>query len=283
MPVRRHHVRPECIVRGDWTHRSWWRTYRVIWAVVAFEFLLLLIVVGLLASAFASPSCVAPLLHRGFHDSTVDENTVRGILRSPAAEVDARLTADGRMVLMHNANVRGTTNGDGYVNDMTLDQIRDLRTDITGDQVPTLRQAIRAAAHVDIVLVVELKSFKQWSPDRFAAAGHLAAWGDAHGATVYLGGRGSGFERDIPRYAPQARIYWRPFTEKPTVEAATAMHADMVMRKALSRIQVNRLHRAGIVTAVAMHGSVEAADLADADYVMTDDLTEVTRYCEGVT
>lgn len=74
-------------------------------------------------------------------------------------EVDAQLTSDGRVILMHDFGVDRTTNGKGYVGSMTFDAIRALdaaysfSTDGgktfpyrgTGVTVPTLDEAFAAA------------------------------------------------------------------------------------------------------------------------------------------
>lgn len=41
-------------------------------------------------------------------------------------ETDVRMTADGALVLIHDINVKRTTDGDGLVNEMTLEEIRAL-------------------------------------------------------------------------------------------------------------------------------------------------------------
>ncbi len=56
------------------------------------------------------------------------ENTIASIRRAAAlgaawVEVDVRLTADGRLVLMHDATLGRTTDGEGLVQEATLAEI----------------------------------------------------------------------------------------------------------------------------------------------------------------
>ncbi len=42
------------------------------------------------------------------------------------AEIDVRLTKDGRHIIIHDDTVEGTTNGMGRVTDLTLDELKKL-------------------------------------------------------------------------------------------------------------------------------------------------------------
>lgn len=89
------------------------------------------------------------------------ENTLASIERAIAlgcvlAEVDVRRTADGALVLLHDERVDRTTNGQGLVAEMTLEDIRKL--DAGGGQtLPTLEEALTAASG-QIGLILELKT-----------------------------------------------------------------------------------------------------------------------------
>ena len=65
-------------------------------------------------------------------------------------ETDVRMTKDGHIVIMHDYAVNRTTNGSGYIGDLTLDEIRALRLRdnlgaMTPYQVPTLEEFISVA------------------------------------------------------------------------------------------------------------------------------------------
>lgn len=65
-------------------------------------------------------------------------------------ETDVRLTKDGHVVIMHDYTVDRTTNGSGYVSDLTLEEIKKLKLKTnwggsTNYQVPTLEEYIQTA------------------------------------------------------------------------------------------------------------------------------------------
>lgn len=81
------------------------------------------------------------------------ENSLKAIERCielgvDIVEIDVRLTKDQHLILMHDATVNRTTNGDGKVSDMTLAEIKKLRLKnacgISGakQQVPTLEEVM---------------------------------------------------------------------------------------------------------------------------------------------
>ena len=64
-------------------------------------------------------------------------------------EIDVHRSRDGQLIVMHDERVDRTTNGSGYIRDLTLAQLRAL-------EVPTLAQAIQAVKG-RAALMVELK------------------------------------------------------------------------------------------------------------------------------
>ena len=69
--------------------------------------------------------------HRGDWKHSV-ENSLPAVqnaidMRVDVVETDVRRTADGRLVLMHDATIDRTTNGQGKVAELTLDPIRKCR------------------------------------------------------------------------------------------------------------------------------------------------------------
>lgn len=70
------------------------------------------------------------IAHRGA-SAEAPENTLASTLRAiasgaTAVEVDVRTTRDGHLVLSHDAKVDRTTNGKGVINDLTLDELKQL-------------------------------------------------------------------------------------------------------------------------------------------------------------
>ncbi len=74
------------------------------------------------------------------------ENTIRSFSRAleigvDAVELDVRKTKDNRLVVIHDAKVDRTTSGKGAVNQLTLDEIKQLVT-VNDERVPTLEEAL---------------------------------------------------------------------------------------------------------------------------------------------
>ncbi|NJN70191.1 MAG: glycerophosphoryl diester phosphodiesterase [Nitrospira sp.] len=88
------------------------------------------------------------------------ENTLASIehainLGCHFTEVDVRRTSDGMLVLLHDERVDRTTNGRGYIAELTVEDTQKLDAD-TGQKVPTLEEAL-AIASGRIGLILELK------------------------------------------------------------------------------------------------------------------------------
>jgi glycerophosphoryl diester phosphodiesterase len=88
------------------------------------------------------------------------ENTLRSFqaamsLGVDAVELDVRKTKDNKLVVMHNADVNKTTNGEGSVSDLTLKQIKKLKTD-KDEKIPTLSEALDFIGE-QVRILVELK------------------------------------------------------------------------------------------------------------------------------
>lgn len=123
-------------------------------------------------SADKAPEHGMPLVfaHRGA-SNTAPENTLAAIrlaatLGADGVEIDVRLTKDGVPVLMHDSSVDRTTNGTGNVRDLTLKQIRTLDAGqkksphFKGEQVPTLKDALKLCAQLDLRVVIDIKPDK---------------------------------------------------------------------------------------------------------------------------
>jgi glycerophosphoryl diester phosphodiesterase len=101
---------------------------------------------------------VRVVAHRGGAELGPPENTLPAIERAievgaDLIEIDIRETADGHLLLMHDATVDRTTDGQGRVRDLTLEEIRRLRvgpadgtspgkTAVVPVRVPTLAEAL---------------------------------------------------------------------------------------------------------------------------------------------
>lgn len=116
--------------------------------------LTLMAVTGMAQTRPALPAAAHSFIviaHRGNHVS-VPENSIASIEQAIACgadyvEMDVRTTADGRLVLMHDATVNHTTNGQGAIANLSFSETRALQlktTDGKAYQIPTLEEALEA-------------------------------------------------------------------------------------------------------------------------------------------
>ena len=104
-------------------------------------------------------SKVLIIAHRGA-SAYEPENTLRSVKRAlelgvDMVEIDAQASRDGQIIVIHDAKVDRTTNGKGYVRDMTLDELKRLDAGL-GERIPTLEEVIRLVGG-RAQLVVEIK------------------------------------------------------------------------------------------------------------------------------
>lgn len=72
-----------------------------------------------------------------------------------AVEFDVRKTKDNQLVVIHDANVKKTTNGEGLVSELSLEEIKKLSTK-KGEKIPTLKEALNFLDN-KVKIVIELK------------------------------------------------------------------------------------------------------------------------------
>jgi glycerophosphoryl diester phosphodiesterase len=100
---------------------------------------------------YSTPLVIA---HRGA-SGNFPENTLRSIegairIGAKAIEIDVRTTRDGKIVLMHDADVSRTTDGEGRVSDLHLEEIRQLDAGrwfgakFADERVPLLGEVLEA-------------------------------------------------------------------------------------------------------------------------------------------
>jgi len=97
--------------------------------------------------------------HRGAR-AYEPENTLRSFKKAlevgvDAIEFDVRKTRDNDIVVIHDADVKRTTNGKGLVADLTLKEIKELSTE-KGEKIPTLEEALDFLDN-KVKILIELK------------------------------------------------------------------------------------------------------------------------------
>lgn len=107
------------------------------------------------------------MAHRG-NSGLAPENTLAAFTKAVESgaewtELDVHLSADGQIVVIHDATVDRTTDGTGAVAQMTLAQLKSLDAgswfglEFAGERIPTLREVIDLVGN-RIRLNVEIKS-----------------------------------------------------------------------------------------------------------------------------
>ena len=97
--------------------------------------------------------------HRGAR-AYEPENTLRSFKKAleigvDAVEFDVRKTKDDQLVVIHDANVKRTTDGTGLVSELTLEEIKGFSAD-KGEKIPTLKEALDFLDK-KVKIVIELK------------------------------------------------------------------------------------------------------------------------------
>jgi len=111
---------------------------------------------------------VAISAHRAQSAGDQPENSIAAIEATGRAipgailEIDAVLTRDGRLVLMHDETMERTSTGTGRVADLTFAEVRTARLEATNGDVtdappPTLREALDAAGRAEAIASIDLK------------------------------------------------------------------------------------------------------------------------------
>lgn len=106
--------------------------------------------------------------HRGF-SGEYPENTMLAFQKAvelgvDGIEFDVHLTKDNQLVIIHDENIRRTSNGEGWVRDMTLDELRqyDFSAGFAGvygfNAIPTLREYFELVKETPIISNIELKT-----------------------------------------------------------------------------------------------------------------------------
>jgi glycerophosphoryl diester phosphodiesterase len=99
--------------------------------------------------------------HRGA-SAHAPENTLAAIVKAAElgadmVELDVHCTEDAAAVILHDAEVSRTTNGNGFVYSMRLEELKQLDAG-RGESIPTLAEAIACCRDNDLGMYLELKS-----------------------------------------------------------------------------------------------------------------------------
>ena len=111
--------------------------------------------------------------HRGY-SGLYPENTMLAFQKAmetgaDGIELDVQLSKDGEVVVIHDETVDRTTDGSGFVADMTLSELKKLNASVRRPEfgfqdIPTFREYLALAAEKDFFTNVELKTWENPYP-----------------------------------------------------------------------------------------------------------------------
>lgn len=111
--------------------------------------------------------------HRGYHDKPqIPENSMAAFRRARergwGVELDVHLTRDGALAVIHDASLLRTAGADVYIEDLTVEELKQYRLEGTQEQIPLLEEVLELFAGGP-PMVVELKA-ERGNHDRLAEA-----------------------------------------------------------------------------------------------------------------
>lgn len=106
--------------------------------------------------------------HRGF-SGKYPENTILAFQKAieigvDGIELDVHLTKDNELVIIHDENIKRTSNGEGLVRDMTLEELKkfDYSAGFAGvygfNEIPTLKEYFDLVKDTEVITNIELKT-----------------------------------------------------------------------------------------------------------------------------
>ena len=131
--------------------------------------------------------------HRGdrvnFPENTMIAMEAAVALGCDMIETDVRMTKDGHLVLIHDRDVKRTTDGEGFLDQMTLEQVKALDAgswmdpSFAGTRIPTVEEFLEYISKTDLTVNWELKEYPMDVGEEraFACADKLAEMIDRYG------------------------------------------------------------------------------------------------------
>lgn len=96
---------------------------------------------------FDSWLCTTPIAHRGLHDNEIPENSMKAFEKAVennfAIELDVRGLSDGKLVVFHDETLGRMTGRDGFINNFTYDDIKDLTLAKSEEHIPLFEDVLK--------------------------------------------------------------------------------------------------------------------------------------------
>lgn len=103
--------------------------------------------------------------HRGLHGQGVPENSMMAFRRAKEAgygvELDVHLLRDGNLAVIHDAALLRTTGEQGYIEDLTTEQLQEYHLEGTEETIPQFQEVLDLFAG-EAPLIVELKAVNNY-------------------------------------------------------------------------------------------------------------------------
>ena len=228
------------------------------------------------------------IAHRAMWKGTEEQvNGVKKNARFGFTEVDARITADDKVVAIHDFTLERATGGKSKkpVGSLTLRQIRNKRY-VLGKRVEKTRKLIVTAGKSKSAIMVTINSYSRYK-DQWDSAGLEALWNAANAhpkrSKVYFGGPGG--EKAMRAAFPKAATFHRYRPKDDILQHAIDNGVDLAALppKRFERELVKDLQAAGIrvtTTQLQRKRSVRAANKVGIKLVQTDNSRRtVRRWC----
>lgn len=108
------------------------------------------------------------IAHRGA-SGYAPENTIKAFekaieLKAHGIELDVHMSSDGHLIVCHDERVDRTTDGRGFIKDLTLKELQSLDAgswfspDFKGEGIPTLQEVLVLVRNKNLLINIELKS-----------------------------------------------------------------------------------------------------------------------------
>lgn len=216
--------------------------------------------------------------HRGA-PSRAPENTLASFgaaleIGVDGLELDVHLSRDGQLVVIHDADLRRTTNGQGFVHEYTLAQLKTLDAGswygaaFAGERIPSFEEVLDLVGK-RVPLQVELKGATQGVTEATIAALDRRGLLDTVMLTSFQLGLLPLARRLVPSVQIGALVWGRartpdrtPMSPQACVEATQAAQADVMLlwHECVDEARVAAARAAGIPVGVA-GGTARAEDM----------------------